>query len=162
MTLRSASCECGRVVCESRGEPFVSAVCYCPDCQSAGRIIEAMAAAPAVCETDGGTYLSTFRKGQWACIKGRELLKEVKLRPESPTIRYVTGCCNSAMFLIYTRGFWVSAYRRRFDDALPPLEWRHKIKYRQSELPFADELPRYNGFPAKLFWRILHARFAKI
>ena len=112
-------------------------------------------------EPDDGTYLSTFRQGKWACAKGHGRLKGILLKPNSPTTRYVATCCNSAMFLIYSRGFWVTDYRQRFADSLPPLGWRQKLKYRISDLPFTDDIPQFNGFAARLFWRILRARLGK-
>ena len=160
--IRTASCKCGRVRFEARGEPFVSAVCYCADCQAAAVKIAKFSNAQMTGDPDGGTPYSTFRQDQWTCAEGSELLVQIKLKPDSPTVRYVASCCNSALYLIYSPGFWVSTYRNRFTEPLPPLEWRHKLKARVSDLPVSGDLPLYGGFPLKLFWRILKARFSRL
>ena len=161
-TVRKATCACGQVRCEARGEPIVSAVCYCVDCQAAGAEIEKLPDAKKVLEPDEGTAYSTFRQDQWTCTEGADFLQEIRLTPKAPTTRYVAGCCNSAMFLIYRHGFWVSTYRNRYQEPLPPLEWRNKISARTSDAPFPDDLPRYGSFPLKLFVRLIKARIAQL
>ena len=48
---------------------------------------------------------------------GAEYLEEWRLKPNSPTRRVVATCCNSAMFLDFTKGHWLSMYRNRFPQA---------------------------------------------
>ncbi len=159
---RVSTCECGRVVCEAIGEPIVSAVCYCVDCQAAAANILTNYPKASVCEPDGGTAYSTFRDNQWICVQGGDLLVGVKLHEKSPTTRFIAKCCHSAIYLKYSRGFWVSTYRTQFKDPLPSLEWRNKIIARQSELPFPDDIPRFKGFPMRLFGRLMKAKIGQI
>ncbi len=159
--VRVSQCACGRVTGEARGKPFLNAACYCVDCQKAGREIEALPDAQRVCTCDGGTEYMTFRDEQWQIVEGQNLLTGIKLGPNAPTTRYVATCCNSAMFLKNKYGFWVSTYKNRFVDDVPPLEWRHKLNSRSSDLVVPDEVPFYNGFPLRLWIRILKARFFK-
>lgn len=160
--LRIARCTCGRVQCEAVGTPIVSAVCYCSDCQAGGHQLEALAGAPPVLDPDGGTPYLTYRNDRFECVEGAELLIGYKLGERAPTQRFVASCCNSGMFLEFAPGFWISAYRKRFDEPLPPIEMRNKTARRHSALPPPADAPAYRGFPAKLFWRLIKARAAML
>lgn len=159
--VRRASCACGQVKYEAQGDPIVTAVCYCQDCQAAGKIITDLPEFTPFQERDGGTPYATFRKDHWKPIGKERQLKSIKLKPDAPTTRYVTTCCHSALYLEFEPGFWISVYRDRLDEP-PALEWRNKVNYRQSDLPFADGLPRYKNFPLRLFGRLALAGLAKI
>lgn len=158
---RVSTCECGRVEFEASGEPIVSAVCYCVDCQAAAKTIKDRFEKADVSENDGGTAYSTFHENQWVCVRGKDLLEGVTLNEKSPTTRYVASCCQSPIYLKFKHGFWVSTYRAQFRDPLPPLEWRNKIASRKSDLPFPDDIPRFKGFPLRLFWRLIKAKLGQ-
>jgi hypothetical protein len=118
--------------------------------------------APPVLDPDGGTPYLTFRDDRFKCVMGAELLVGHKLNARAPTGRFVASCCNSGMFLKFAPGFWVSAYRQRFAEPLPPIEMRNKTERRQSALPLPADAPAYRGFPSRLFWRLITARFAML
>jgi hypothetical protein len=160
--LRIIRCNCGRVRCEAVGRPIVSAVCYCSDCQAGGHQLEALVGAPPVLDPDGGTPYLTYRKDRFECVMGAELLIGYKLADGAPTRRFVASCCNSGMFLKFGPGFWISAYRKRFAEPLPPIEMRNKTERRHSALPLPTDAPAYRGFPAKLFWRLIKTRAAML
>ncbi len=160
--LRIVRCNCGRVQCEAVGDPIVSAVCYCSDCQAGGHQLEALAGGPPVLDPDGGTPYLTFRKDRFKCVEGAELLIGYKLGESAPTQRFVASCCNSGMFLKFAPGFWISAYRKRFAEPLPPIEMRNKTEWRHSALPLPTDAPAYRGFPGRLFWRLIKARVAML
>lgn len=109
------------------------------------------------CEPDGGTPYVTLRDKDWTALKGAELLHPIKLKPNSPTTRYITTCCHSPLFLKFKFGFWTSTYWTRYESK-PPLEWRNKTAARQSDLPYADDLPRFKNFPLRLMARLIKAR----
>jgi len=70
-------------------------------------------------------------------LSGEELLVGYKLKENSSTRRMVASCCNSAIFLKYALGFWVSTYRARFNETdLPPLEMKIQIEHRRADTPF--------------------------
>jgi hypothetical protein len=160
--VRLSSCSCGRVQCEGVGRPIVSAVCYCSDCQAGGHQIEALPDAPLVLDPDGGTPYLTYRNDRFACVSGAELLTGYKLHDKAPTRRFVASCCNSGMYLQFGPGFWISSYRRRFAEPLPPIEMRNKIERRHSDLPLSQDAPAYRGYPARLFGRLIKARLAML
>lgn len=157
---RVSSCACGRVRCEAVGEPIVSGVCYCADCQEGGRRIEALPNAARVRDPDGGTPYLTYRDDRFRCLSGEGLLVDYRLKPDSPTRRVVASCCNSGMFLKYDPGFWVSTYRSRYDGDLPPIEMRTQIRRRRSDTELPRDAPSYRAFPLKLFSKLIAARIA--
>ncbi|MGO9459213.1 MAG: GFA family protein [Rhodomicrobium sp.] len=120
----AAACRCQKVEIETVGPPIVSAACYCASCREAGGRFERLPAAPPVLDADGGTSFILYRKDRVRCSKGREYLKEHRLTPASPTRRVIATCCNSAMFLDFTSGHWLSIYRNRFTSDTPPPEMR--------------------------------------
>ena len=67
---------------------------------------------------------------------GQEYLEEHRLKPDSPTRRVIATCCNSGMFLDFTKGHWLTMYRNRFPAGAPPLEMRviHKTDETASRL----------------------------
>jgi hypothetical protein len=150
------------VVCKAAGEPIVSTVCYCSDCQAGGGQIEALEGAPPVLDPDGGTPYSTYRDDKFECIEGADLLVGYRLRERAPTQRFVASCCNSGMFIKYGPGWWTSVYRKRFAQPLPPVEMRNKVSRRQSNLPLPADVPAYRAFPGKLYRRLVAARFAML
>lgn len=160
--VRRAACACGRVSCEGVGEPILSAVCYCDDCQAGGRQIEGLPDAPAVLDADGGTPYLSYRDDRFRCVAGADLLTGYRLREGAPTQRFVASCCNSAMFLKFGPGHWVSAYRRRFEGDLPAIEMRNQTKHRQAQTPIPNDAPSYRGNPPKLIFRLLGARLAML
>src|SRR5690242_21048417 len=114
-----ATCQCGKVKLEAVGRPILAASCSCTSCQEAGRRLERVAAAPPVLDPDGGTSMILYRKDRLRCLSGRQHLEEHRLKASSPTRRVVASCCNSAMFLDFTKGHWLSIYRNRFATAVP-------------------------------------------
>ena len=103
------SCKCGQVQGALRDvSPDVvnRVLCYCDDCQSAAKQIDALPGGHSGVSSDGGTVSKLFRKDTVSCVRGEELLKGHKLRPGSPATRDLATCCNSNM-------------TTRFDNWLP-------------------------------------------
>ena len=153
----TASCRCGAVVIETTGAPTVHAACYCASCQAAGRQIEQLADAPPVLGADGGTDVVLYRKDRVRCAQGGERLEAFRLKPASPTRRIVATCCNSAMFLDFTRGHWLTVYRARLPEDVPPLELRVMTADRPEGVVLPDDVPNHAGQPGGLMWRLLTA-----
>lgn len=120
----SAVCACKKVEIEAYGPRIVSAACYCANCREAGGQFERLPGAPRLLDADGATAVILYRKDRVRCAKGQEHLKEHRLTPASPTRRVIATCCNSAMFLDFTSGHWLSMYRNRFTSDAPPPEMR--------------------------------------
>jgi hypothetical protein len=156
----SAVCQCGKVKLEAVGRPILTASCYCASCQEAGRRFEQLASAPSVLNPGGGTDFVLYRKDRVQCVAGQEYLEEHRLRPDSPTRRVVAACCNSAIFLDFTKGHWLTMYRDRFPTGAPPLEMRVMTGERRGGIELADDLPNYDGHSGKLMLRLVTAWIA--
>jgi len=162
LKVRTSSCACGRVRCEGRGEPILSDVCYCLDCQEGGRRIEALPGAPRVLDDDGGAPYLLYRDDRFRCVSGEELLADHRLKPNSPTRRVVATCCNSGMFLKFDLGFWVSSYRHRYEGDLPPIDMRTNVRRRRAYTPLPSDAPCYRSFAPRLFAKLIGARVAML
>ena len=156
----SAICRCGKVKFEAVGPPILTGACYCTSCQEAGRGFEQLASAPPVLNPDSGTSLILYRKDRVQCVMGQEYLEEHRLTPDSPTRRVVAICCNSAMFLDFTKGHWLSMYRNRFPAGAPPLEMRVMTKERRAGVELADDLPNYESHSGKFMLKLIAAWIA--
>ncbi len=162
-SIATATCACGRVELEAHGAPIVSAVCYCDDCQAGGHKIEALPNAGAVVDPDGGTAYIIYRKDRFACTKGDDLLRRIKLRETSRTNRVVATCCNSAMFVDFDGGpHWISAYRARFRGDLPPLQFRISTKFKPDGIVLPDDVPSHPSYPPAMAFKLLATRVAML
>jgi hypothetical protein len=156
----SAMCQCGKVRFETVGPPILTGSCYCTSCQEAGRRFERLASAPPVLDPDSGTGLILYRKDRVQCVMGQQYLQEHRLKPDSPTRRIIANCCNSAMFLDFTKGHWLSMFRNRFPAGAPPLEMRVMTKERRVGVELADDLPNYSGHSGKFMLKLIAAWIA--
>jgi hypothetical protein len=138
----TASCRCGAVVLEVTGAPIVHAACYCASCQEAGRRIEQLPDAPPILDADGGTGFVLYRKDRVRCMQGGERLEAHRLKPKSPTRRMVAACCNSAMFLDFTKGHWLTLYHARMPTG--KLMWKLLAAW----VLMGFRTPKVEGVPA--------------
>ena len=156
-----ASCACGQVALEARGAPIVTVVCYCDDCQAAGRRIEALEGASPVLDDDAGAQLVVFRKDRLSCVQGQDRLAAHKLKPTSATSRYVASCCNTAMYLGFDDAkHWVDVFRRRVEGTAPPIEMRVCTRFRTAGTALPTDAPSRPGFSIGLIARFIAAQIA--
>jgi hypothetical protein len=73
---------------------------------------------------DGGSDYVLYRQDRVRCIQGGELLQERRLKPDSPTRRMYARCCSTAMFVDFTKGYWLTVYRGRLPNDIPPATMR--------------------------------------
>jgi len=156
----SAICRCGKVELRAVGRPILAASCYCASCQQAGRRFEQLASAPPVLNPDGGTDYVLYQKDRVQCVTGPEHLREHRLKPDSPTRRVIATCCNSAMFLDFTRGHWLTMYRDRLPADAPPVEMRVMTRDRRDGVVLADDLPNFDRHSGKAMLRLIAAWIA--
>jgi hypothetical protein len=155
-----AKCQCGKVKFEAVGSPILSVSCYCASCQEAGRQFELRTSAAPVLDSDSGTGFILYRKDRVRCMMGQQYLEEHRLKPDSTTRRVIAKCCNSAMFLDFTKGHWLSMFRNRFPTGAPPLEMRVMTKERRAGVELADDLPNYGGRSGKVMLKLIAAWIA--
>lgn len=156
-------CSCGKVEVELIGAPIACAACYCRDCDTGARRIEALPNAGPVRDADGATSYVLYRKDRVRCSNGAQLLRGSKLNEKSITNRVIATCCNSAMFVNFDRGpHWVSVYRNRLEGHAPPLQMRINTKFRQSNDPLPNDVPGYPTFPLSLAGKLIGSRIAML
>jgi len=156
----SATCQCGKVAFEVVGAPILAVSCHCTSCRRAGRAFEALPSAAPVLGADGGSHVLLYRKDRVRCVSGLQYLEEYRLKPDSPSRRVLAACCNSAMFGDFTKGHWLSLYRKRFAAGVPPVEMRIMTRDRGADAVPADDVPSYGGFPVRFLWKLLIAWIA--
>ena len=152
----TASCRCGEVALEIAGPPIIGAGCYCESCQDAGRRFAAIEGATPTVREDGETPYLLYRKDRIRCVRGGDRLVEHRLTPDAPTRRMLSACCNSAMFLEFKGGHWLSVYRDRVPDA-PPLDVRVMTSDRPPGPPLPADIPSYKTHSGKFMWKLLGA-----
>jgi hypothetical protein len=156
----SATCQCGKVKFEAVGSPILTGACYCTSCQEAGRQFGQLPAAPPLLDPDSGTSMVLYRKDRVQCVAGQQYLREHRLKPESATRRVVATCCNSAMFLDFTRGHWLSMFRNRFAAGAPPVEMRVMTDERRTGVVLPDDVPNYPRHSGKFMLKLIAAWIA--
>jgi hypothetical protein len=159
---KAARCSCGSVELEAVGAPIAGVVCYCDDCQEGARQIEALPDASSVRDPDGGTAYLLYRKDRVDCLRGAQLLQGYKVREKSVTNRVVATCCNSAMFLNFEKGHWLSVYRARFRGDVPPLQMRIQTKFKPENSKVPNDVPSYSTFPLMFVAKLVAARIAML
>ena len=162
-TQLTARCACGKVEMRAIGAPVARAICYCDDCQAAGRQIEALPGAQPVLDADGGSNFIVYRKDRYSCTQGAEHLQNHKLKDASPTKRVVAACCNSAMYIGFDDAkHWVSAYRARFEAGPGPVQVRMCTKFKPEGVTLPADVPNHAGYPPGFLFKLLGARVAML
>ncbi|WP_127143731.1 GFA family protein [Pelagibacterium montanilacus] len=153
-----ARCACGQVELALKARPFLSAVCYCDDCQAAGRTIGRLEGTHTPLEADRGTAYVLVRKDRVSVQRGADRLAEFRLAPSSPTRRVIATCCNTPMFLDVAPAHWVTVYRDRLaPEDRPAIEMRVMTRHRASALPYPDAASRHAGHTGRFFLKVLGA-----
>jgi hypothetical protein len=93
-------------------------------------------------------------------VMGHQYLEEYRLNPDSPIRRVIAKRCNSAMFLDYIKGHWLSMFRNRFLIGGPPLEMRVMTRERRVRVERADDVPNYSGHSGKFMLKLITAWIA--
>jgi hypothetical protein len=155
-----ASCRCGEVKLEFGGAPILSGICYCTSCQEAGRLHQALPGADTVLGADGGTSYVLYRKDRVRCVAGGEQLDEKRLKVESPTRRLNASCCNTAMFVDFTSGHWLTVYRGRAPADAPPPMMRMMTAERPEGVELPDDMANYPRHSGKFMLKLLGAWLA--
>jgi hypothetical protein len=156
----SAPCRCGKVELEIDGAPILRGICYCASCQEAGRRHHATRGADSILAEDGGTDYVLYRKDRVRCLQGGDLLEERRLKPDSPTRRMFARCCNTAMFVDFTKGHWLTVYRGRLPNDIPPATMRVMTAERPQGVTLRDDMANYPGRSAKFMLKLLRAWIA--
>jgi hypothetical protein len=148
---------------EAFGAPITSVVCYCGSCQEGSHQIEELTNAPSIVGPDGGTAYILYRKDRVKYSKGADLLKGYKIEDTSTTSRVVAACCGSAMVMRFDDAkHWVPVYRARFQDDMPPVQWRICTKFKPENAIIPTDVPSSTMYPAGFMWKLLTSRIAML
>ncbi|MGC1301094.1 MAG: DUF6151 family protein [Caulobacteraceae bacterium] len=153
----TAVCQCGRTAIELSGEPILSVICHCRSCRTAAVEFEQAQGAPRVLDAEGGVDYCLYRKDRVKIVRGAEHLREHRLKPTSPTRRMVAACCNSPMFLDFTKGHWLTVFRDRLTGEAPAPQMRVMAKDRAQGVVLSDAIATYDTHPAGAMGRLLAA-----
>jgi len=153
-----ASCSCGQVGFEGKGEPMAAIACYCDDCQAAAKVIDALPSGRSGLGDDGGTISTLFRKDVVRCVRGKERLIEVKLRPDSHATRVVASCCNSNMLTKFENWLPMVALRT-FSTSTAAVVPRFCIntRYAPDATKIKHAAPRHPKIPPQLGLKVVGA-----
>lgn len=150
------TCVCERTALRLIGPPIMTVACYCNSCRVAADLLGRRPGAPRMTEEDGGTHFVMQRKDRVECVKGRTDLHEHRLSPGASTRRVIASCCNTAMFLDFEPGHWLSVYANRIDpDERPLIEQRTMTGDRPHGVPFDDGIPSAKTRAPRFMWRLL-------
>ena len=150
----SARCRCGKVELKIVGAPILRGICYCASCQEAGRRYQAAPGVDSGLAEDGGTDYVLYRKDRVRCVQGGTLFEERRLKRTSPTRRLYARCCNTAMFLDFTKGHGLTIYRGRLPDDIPPATMRMMTAERPEGVILPDDMANYPGHSQKVMLKL--------
>ncbi len=154
-------CTCGQVAFEVEGRHLLSVECCCNSCREAGATFERLPDASSLLEPSGATRFVLYRKDRVRCTSGATHLKEHRLQPSSQTRRVIATCCNTPVFLEFTKGHWLSLYGRRWPSGtLPPLEMRTMVSDLPADTRLPDDVPNGKTQPAKFMLKLVGAWIA--
>jgi len=113
-------------------------------------------------DPDGGSAYLLYRKDRIHCSRGAERLRDYRIKSESPTRRVVATCCNSAMFLDFQKGHWLSVYRARFEGDVPALQMRIQTKFKPVSRNIPNDVAVYPTYPLRFIAKLMAARVAML
>jgi hypothetical protein len=99
-----------------------------------------------------------YRKDRIHFVQGSELLKEHRLKSQSPTRRVVATCCNTPMFMDFTKGHWLSLYSCLWKaEAMPHIEMRTMTMDALDGAKLSDDVPNPKTHTVSFFVKLLGA-----
>src|SRR5260370_18097722 len=93
-------------------------------------------------------------------MMGQQNHEEHRPKPDTPPRRVIAKCCNSAMFLDFTKGHWLSMFRNRFPIGAPPLEMRVMTKERRVRVRIGRDTPNSSCHSRKFLFNLIAALIA--
>ncbi|MDX2482229.1 MAG: hypothetical protein QNK42_01045 [Pseudodonghicola sp.] len=149
-------CTCGQTRLELDGPPIASVECCCRSCRDAALRMQSLDPAPHILTAHGTTPFVMYRKDRVRILSGSDRLKAFRLSPQASTKRVIATCCNTAVYLEFNGGHWLSLYGRLWPEGTMPAP---EMRTMACDLPdgttLPDDIPNAKkhtlGFFAKLF-----------
>ncbi len=159
--VRKATCKCGNVEFELRGECIMNNCCSCNNCVTAAYYVDRLARESQV---DNLSYAEPgnpqagcnvmYPPSKVKLLKGKEFLVCFKLRASSVALRSYTSCCKTVVCAILGEEFKAVKFGIPFNRATisPPLSDKGLFRTSVGEIqrPFempVDRIPRYKLVP---------------
>lgn len=160
-TTTSLQCTCGQVRLTVDKAPITSVECCCDSCRAAAARLSQLEGLPPIVNAHGGTPFVLYRKDRIAFITGADLLREFRLTPDGKTRRVIAGCCNTAVFLEFENGHWLSLYAGLWPNStLPRLEMRTMTKDLPPNTTLPQDVPNAKRQSLSFFAKLLGAWIA--
>lgn len=156
-----ARCHCGAVRFEATGKPIASVICYCDDCQLAGRRIEAFPNARPVLDSQGGSHYLVYRRDGVRCVSGSERISRLTLRSESATQRLVAECCSAPLLVCFTDSkHWIDLFSAQVVGQSAKVEFRMCTAFSPDRVAIPRDAKVSSGYPVRFIARLLAARLS--
>ena len=175
----TASCACGQVRFEVRGDPVLGVQCACNDCRAGASFVDAKAKAAGCRNTsafergskDQVVFNCLFPHGGIKLVKGGELLRKFRLRDGKSAVHTYTDCCKTSVvnlcgpFIFVKMGVGVPFNYNTLSPP-PPVSSRFaRVNLQDAPLPAAvpkDKLVNMKGGPPLgllpiVLWHVLLA-----
>lgn len=154
-------CSCGQTSLEVKGSPIASVECCCLSCREVAEQIQGLNGAPHILTEYGATPFVMYRKDRVRFVSGVDSLREIRLSPEAKTRRVVAICCNSAIFLEFPHGHWLSIYAGLWPNGSRlPLEMRTMAADVPDGITLPDDVPNAKKQSFRFFAELLGAWIA--
>ena len=88
-------CKCGAVEIELAGEPFLVNNCHCTMCIKVAHYLDAKGGGISSIAHTTGVAKAMFFLENVSYMKGKALLRPLKIGPEGKNVRSYTSCCNT-------------------------------------------------------------------
>ena len=120
--------------------------------------MQRLPSAPQILGENGTTRLVLYRKDRVNIVKGADLLRNFRLKPQSKTCRVIASCCNTPVFLDFKSGHWLSLYGSLWPaGTLPPLEMRTMTSDLTDASVLSDDVPNPKRHTFSFFTKLLGA-----
>lgn len=158
---RTLTCQCGQVQLAVAKSPIIVAECHCNSCRAAGLMLEALPRSTPVLEANSGTQYVLYRKDRISFTRGSELLREFRLSPDAKTRRVIASCCNTAMFVEFESGHWLSLYGHLWPaGTMPALDLRTMTSDLEDRSQLSANVPSGKRATAAFYAKLLGAWIA--
>jgi len=158
---RLGRCRCGQVELMLSGSPIASLICHCDDCQAGSARLATLPGNGPVMDAAGGTAHVSWRKDRMRVVRGQALLREIRLRANSATVRLYAACCGTPMVMIFEDArHWVAIYRDCLDAPVLDPQWRIMTRFIPEAVQVPEDIPVFRRIPLPMVWRLLSSRIA--
>ena len=154
------TCRCGKTAITLSGPPIMTVDCCCTSCRTAAAQLQALPGAPSILGPHGETRFAMQRKDR-ATLPAPAAMAAHRLTATSKTRRVVATCCNTALFLEFQGGHWISVYGSLWPTGTAP---KAQMRTMARDLPdpgiLPTDIPNSRSQSPRFIWNLLRAWIA--